>query len=51
MKGIDVKKLEIPDEVFDRGVRILMDIVMREEEERRKEKLSKLHEKLSVSAK
>ncbi|MDR9756930.1 MAG: hypothetical protein RJR35_09425 [Thermoanaerobacterales bacterium] len=50
MKGIDAKKLEIPDEVFDRGVRILMDIVMREEEERRK-KLSKLHEKLSVSAK
>jgi hypothetical protein len=50
MKEIDVKNLDIPDDVFDRGVRILLDIVLREEKERKKKKLPKLHQKSSISA-
>ncbi|MDD2555049.1 MAG: hypothetical protein PHX16_03650 [Syntrophaceticus sp.] len=45
MKTIDVKNLDIPDEVFDRGVRILLDIVLREEKERKKLKLHIYREK------
>lgn len=36
---VDVKNLDIPDEVFDRGVKILMEFALKEEKERKKAKL------------
>jgi hypothetical protein len=38
MKGIEVKNLDVPDEVFDRGVKILMEFVLKEEKEHKRAK-------------